>query len=380
VANPRPSGAGRRGMVCQVRGLEAEVRKAKRKLRAGVIGTGMGRYHMQGYATHPGSELWAVCDLNVEEAKEFAGKYGAKYVFRNYRDMVAMEELDIVSVAVPNYLHARMTIAALEAGKDVVCEKPMATKLADAEQMVAAAKRGKRRLMIDMSMRFNAVHQELRRRIASGELGDTYYAKTQWIRRKGIPVADFPQTGDMGRGDWFVQKAKSGGGALVDIGVHMLDLVWWLMGAPRPTQVLASTYSELLPGRLAKVGVKGDVDDLATALVKFETGQTVFAEVSWDAHQEPLLAYHILGTKGGATWEKWQQELTIYHDDRRGRPVKTTVKGQGKPLNPYWHFVDCCLDRRAPMLASGEECLNVMRVLDGMSRSQRTGRAIALRS
>jgi predicted dehydrogenase len=365
-------------MLCQIAALEDDMAKAKRSLRAGVIGTGMGRYHMQAYATHPRSELWAVCDLNVAEATQFARKYGAKHVFRDYRDMVATEELDIVSVAAPNYLHAPMTIAALEAGKDVVCEKPMATRLADAERMVAAAKRHHRRLMIGMSMRFSSIHQELHRRIAAGELGEIYYAKTHWIRRKGIPVADFPQTGDMGRGDWFVQKAKSGGGALVDIGVHMFDLVWWLTGTPQPTQVLASTYSELLPSRLANVGVKGDVDDLATALVKFRTGQTVFAEVSWDSHQAPMLAYHIFGTKGGATWENWQQELTIYHDDRRGKPTQTTVKPRGKAPNPYWHFVDCCLDRRAPMLAAGEECLNVMRVLDAIGRSQKSGQAIAV--
>ena len=114
------------------------------------------------------------------------------------------------------------------------------------------------------------------------------------------------------------------------------------------------------------------------ALVKFDTGQTLFAEVSWDAHQEPLLAYHIFGEQGGATWEKWEKTLTVYHDDRRGKTAETTVKPKGKDINPYWHFVEACLDRRTKMIASGEECLNVIRVLDAIARSQKFGKAVAV--
>jgi len=227
------------------------MRRSRRKLKAGVIGTGMGRYHMEGFATHPQSELTAVCDLNVPEAQAFADKYGAKHVFRDYRKMIAMEELDIVAVATPNYLHAKMTIAALKAGKDVLCEKPIAIRLADAEAMVRAAKRRGKRLMINVGMRFDPVHEELRQRVGRGELGEVYYARSHWIRRKGIPFAVFPPTGEMARGEWFVKKRQAGGGALIDIGVHLFDLAWWLIGSPRPTSVLASMYSELLPDRLA---------------------------------------------------------------------------------------------------------------------------------
>jgi len=351
---------------------------SKGKLRCGVIGTGMGRYHMEGYATHPKSELVAVCDLNFEEAKQFADKYGAKHVFRNYRDLIAMEELDAVSIAVPNYLHARMTIAALEAGKDVLCEKPMATKLADAEAMVKAAKKAKKRLMINMAMRFNAGHQALKQQIADGELGEIYYAKSQWIRRKGMPLVDFPRTGSMGRGEWFVKKSQAGGGATVDIGVHMFDLVWWLIGGPKPVTVLASQFSELLPKRVAKVGVTGDVDDLASAYVKFDTGQAMFFEVSWDAFQAPFLGYRIFGTEAGAEWGGWDSGHTLYLDDKKGRPIQKALKAKGEAKSPYWSFVDACVDRRAKMMASGEECLNVMRVLDAIGRSQKTGKAIAL--
>jgi len=352
--------------------------RSKRKLRAGVIGTGMGRYHMDGYATHPNCELLAVCDLNVAEAEAFARKYGAKYVFRDYRKLVAMEELDILSVVVPNYLHAEMTLAALKAGKDVLCEKPIAIRLEDAQAMVREAKRRRRRLMINVGMRFTPIHQEVRRRAAAGEFGDIYYAKSHWIRRKGIPRADFAADGEMGRGEWFVKKRQAGGGALVDIGVHLYDLVWWLVGSPGPSSVLASTYSKLLPGRLAKVGVKGDVDDLATALVKFKTGQTIQFEVTWDAHQPPNLGYEIFGTKAGVAWADWASEATMYLDAKSGRPTEKVIRPTAKERSSYWRFVDACLDRRVKTNASGEELLQVARVLDAVYRSQRMGKAVAL--
>ncbi len=352
--------------------------RRKRKLRAGVIGTGMGRYHMEGFATHPGSELIAVCDLNVEEARLFADRYGARHVFRDYRDMVAMDELDIIAVATPNYLHARMALAALKADKDVLCEKPMAIRVSDAEAMVREARRRKRRLMVNVAMRFTDIHQEVQRRVAAGALGDVYYAKSHWIRRKGIPFADFPPTGDMARGEWFVDKRRAGGGASVDIGVHLYDLAWWIMGAPKPATVLASTYSELLPDRLAKVGVKGDVDDLAAAFVKFKTGQTLFLEITWDAHQPPDLGYEIFGTEAGVVWQDWGDTATLYTDTRSGKPTERTFRASRKAPNGYWHFVDCCLDRRRKMTAAGEELLEVTRVLDAIARSQKTRKAVDL--
>ncbi len=355
------------------------MRRSRAKLRAGVIGTGMGRYHMEGYATHPRSELVAVCDLNQEEARAFADQYGASYVCTDYRELLALEELDAVSIAAPNFLHAPMALAALQAGKHVLCEKPMALTAADAQAMVKAARKAGTRLMINVSLRFNPLHQGLKRKALAGEFGGVYYARSRWIRRKGMPLVDFPQTGSMGRGDWFVQKEKSGGGALVDIGIHMFDLAWWLLGSPKPTSVLASVYSELLPKRLAALGVKGDVDDLAAAFVKFETGQSLALEVSWDAFQAPQLGYELFGASGGARWANWSTEATLYSDSRTGKPVDRLFKGRTKGAgSSYHHFIDACLDPELPLIASGEEILQVARVLEAIYKSQATGRAVNL--
>lgn len=347
------------------------MRASKHKLRAGVIGVGMGSVHMRGYASHPRCELVAVCDLSAAKARSLAERYGARYVFRDYRRLIAMEELDIISVAVPNYLHARMTIAALAAGKDVLCEKPMATRLTEAEAMVAAARRARKRLMINMSYRFDPLQQEMHRRIQRGELGEVYYAKSHYTRRQGIPL---------GASAWFINRRQSGGGASVDLAVHAFDLVWWLLGSPRPTWVMGSTYSKLLPTRAARMGLKGDVDDLAAAIVRFDTGQSIFFEASWDGHQPGHQGYELYGTKGGASCRDWESDLrmTQYLEDRRGRPVDKPVTATRKTPNAYWHFVEACLDRRRKMLASGEECLTVARVLNAMNRSQRSGKAVAL--
>ena len=347
------------------------MRRNRGRLRAGVIGGGMGRNHMQGYATHPKCELVAICDVNADRAKSLAETFGVEHVFRDYRRLLAMDDLDIVSVAVPNYLHGKMTIAALNAGKDVLCEKPMATKLADAEAMVRAATRAKKRLMINMSYRFHPVQQRMAEIIAGGDLGGIYYAKSHYMRRKGIPL---------GANAWFISKRQAGGGPSVDLGVHAFDLVWWLMGSPRPTWVLGSTYAELLPVRAAQLGVQGDVDDLATAMVRFDGGRTIFFEASWDGHVPGYEGYEIFGTKGGATCRDWESDLkaTIHYDDRKGASVDKPVKAGRRRSSAYWHFVDCCLDRRRKMIASGEECTHVARVLDAMNRSQTTGKAVEL--
>jgi predicted dehydrogenase len=341
------------------------------KLQAGVIGLGMGRNHAAGYATHPRCRLLAVCDADLDLARQIAHKHGAKYVFREWRKLVEMEELDLLSVATPNYLHARMTIAALKAGKHVLCEKPMATRLADAEAMVKAARRTGKRLMLNMSYRFHPMQQRLHQRILRGDLGDLYYAKSHYTRRHGTPGSSR---------SWFVSKRKAGGGPSVDLGVHALDLVWWHLGSPKPTWALGGTFGELIPHRLGTVGSKDNVDDLACAMVKFATGQIAFFEASWEGHQPGHEGFEIYGTKGGASCRDWESDLkmTLHFDDRRGRPVDLPLKSSRKKLSAYWHFVDACLDPKLPLLAAGDECLPIARLLDALQQSQRTGKAVAL--
>ena len=346
----------------------------KKKLQAGVVGTGMGRYHMEAYANHPDVELVAVCDLNAAEAKQMADRYGARHLFTDYRKLCEAD-LDLVSIATPNHLHAPMTIAALQAGKHVLCEKPMATGMADAAAMVEAARRARKRLMVDMSLRFVPVHVAMHHYARSGKLGELYYGRAGMIRRKSVPVLDFPaDTATMGRGRWFVDHKQAGGGALMDIGVHTFDLAWWLLGQPRLLAASAVTFAKLAPERWAAAGVPADVDELAAALVRCEGGATIIFEVSWAAHQPGDWYVKIYGTAAGLSLN---ERLGIYTEQDGFQSLILPDIPQ-EVESAYQHFVRCIQHPDQPMLASGEDGLEVIRVLEAISASAAKGAEVKI--
>ena len=345
-------------------------------LKVAVIGTGMGRYHMKEYVESPDVNLAAVCDLNREEAMFFAKQYGAEKVVSDYRDLWEVPNLDAVSIAVPNCLHAQIAIEALERGLHVMCEKPMATTLADAKQMVETAAAQNKRLMIGMSQRFKPQSLALRDIVSRGELGEIYYARTTWIRRRGVPVIHFGSGGSMGRGAWFVDREKAGAGALFDIGVHMFDLTWWLMGNPKPVSVSASSYRNLWNEEFARRGCKYDIDELSSAFVRFENGVTAVFDVSWAANQDNEINVRVFGTEAG-----FQVYPPVVYREPRWGELHTDaieIKEVEAGLTPRRHFVDCIRDPDKPMIASGQECLTVMVVLDAIQRSAACGHEVTV--
>jgi predicted dehydrogenase len=346
----------------------------ERPLRVAVIGTGMGRYHMKEFVESPNVKLAAVCDLNREEAVHFGREYGAERILTDVEELWEVPNLNAISIAVPNYLHAPIAIEALRRGLHVLCEKPMATTLQEAKEMVATADEQNKRLMIGMSQRFKPESLALRGMVERGELGEVYYARGTWIRRRGVPVIHFSSGGSMGRGSWFVDKGKAGGGALFDIGVHMLDLTWWLMGNPRPVSVSASSYRNLWNKEFERRGVPYDVDELSSALVRFEDGATAFFDVSWAANQDNEINVRVFGTEAGLQ----AYPPVVYREPRWGElhSDKVEIKEVEAGLTPRRHFVDCIRDPEKQMIASGQECLNVMAVLDAVQRSAASGREV----
>lgn len=343
-------------------------------LKVAVIGTGMGRYHMKEFVESPNVKLVAVCDLNREEAVHFAREYGAERVLTDVQSLWEVPNLDAISIAVPNYLHAPIAIEALRRGLHVLCEKPMATTLDEAKEMVATAEEQNKRLMIGMSQRFKPESLALRGMVERGEVGDIYYARGTWIRRRGVPVIHFGAGGSMGRGSWFVSKEKAGGGALFDIGVHMFDLTWWLMGNPRPVSVSAASYRNLWSKEFERRGVSFEVDELSSALVRFENGATAFFDVSWAANQDNEINVRIFGTEAGFQ----VYPPVVYREPRWGElhSDKVEIKEVEAGLTPRRHFVDCIRDPSKEMIASGQECLSVMAVLDAVQRSAASGREV----
>ena len=343
------------------------------KVRVGVIGLGMGRAHLAGYKACPECEIVALCDLDEERLNARGDEFGVARRFASYEEMLAMDDLDAVSVALPNFLHDVVTRAAFAAGKHVLCEKPMAMTVAGAESMVRAAAEAERKLMMHFNFRFTPQAQLLKKYVDAGELGEIYFARTGWHRRRGMP----------GMGGWFCRRSLSGGGPLIDLGVHRLDLALWLMGNPEPVEVMGSTYAKFGPEIARQRGVEYSVEDLACGIVRLANGSTIIVEASWacntDKSEEMFTVLY--GDKGGAeqrnVGEGYDMGLRIF---RPQHGVMEDVTPKGIPPvdeNPQAHFVSCILRDMEPM-ATGHHGVQVQKILNGLYRSAETGSAVRL--
>lgn len=349
-----------------------------RRIRTGVVGTGMGRYHMDAFAKQKDVELVAICDINRREALEFAAMYGVPKarVFTEYEQMFSLSDLDAVGIATPNHLHAPMTIDALRKGKHVLIEKPMALNPRQAKAMVAAAKKADKRLMVEQAMRFSPEAQLLRAYCNRGEFGKVYYARSTWIRRKGWPRLNFEPGGSMGRGEWFIRKDEAGFGALGDIGVHLVDLAWYIMGTPKPLSVSGMLWNKVAAPILKRKKMPCEVDEMAGGFIRLEGGRVISVEVCWDSHNQPKQEVFVYGDKGGCSLFP----AKVYRGEDILETVELATEYGGLPLtDAYTHFIDCVRNPRKKMIASGEENVQLIKILDGISRSARTGKEVALK-
>ncbi|MBS3762671.1 MAG: Gfo/Idh/MocA family oxidoreductase, partial [Planctomycetes bacterium] len=236
----------------------------------------------------------------VEEAREkFAADHDVAQMFSEYEEMLELEELDAVSVCTPNFLHHAPTVAALKSGNDVIVEKPMAMNADEAQEMVETATEADQKLVIGFQFRLSPQAQMLKRYLDEGEIGQPLFGRVQALRRRGIP-------------NWgvFGRKELQGGGPLIDIGVHMMEMAHYLMGRPRPVAASASTYTYLgdkpsdVESRWAGWDYKTyTVEDLATGYIRFENGACMAVESSFAAHIEgTTMNVQIMGEKGGCTY------------------------------------------------------------------------------
>jgi len=335
-----------------------------RKLRVGIVGLGWpGVEHLKGYVASGKAQVVAVCDLDDERRERFAAEYDVPEAYSDYKAMLRKADIDAVSNALPNFLHAPITLAALRAGKHVLCEKPPAMNAREAQRMADAAKKSRVVLMYALCLRFGPEAQVVKGFADRGELGDVYYGKCGYVRRRGIPI---------GKGGWFVDKKRAGGGALIDIGVHALDRCWWLMGCPTPVMVLGSVYQEFK--HLVPKGTNFDVDDAAFALIKFHNGATLMLEATWALNLPGGGYCEIAGTKGGARLSP----LAVFTErDGMQIDITPTAPKLNAMLGETAHFVDCCLNGRKPIM-DGEQGVHLMQMLDGIYKSQATGKAVRI--
>jgi len=344
-----------------------------KKLRCGVIGLGVGRFHLEKYLECPNAEVVAIADTMEARLAEIGAKHGIAARYTDAEEMLRKERLDVVSIATPNSLHKPLTLAALTNGAHVLCEKPMAMNSGEGEEMLAAAKAADRRLMINFSYRFSPAAWGLKQQVDSGILGDIYGGRTRWLRRDGFP----------GFGGWFGTKALSGGGPLIDLGVHRIDLALWLSGYHKPRHVLANVHSHLGSARASATSATFDVEDYASALIVFDNGMTLQVENSWAGHIEhnEEMETTLLGTRGGLTQRnlggEYQFEGKIF-TLLNGCHVDILVKDGKPPASAQAHFINAIIND-TPHIATGEEGLIIMRILDAIYASAaQNGAPIAL--
>ncbi len=344
------------------------------KLRYGIIGAGgcgKGK-HLASYSLLADQvQIVAVCDIIAEKADAAADQFGAEAAYTDYRQMLAEEKLDLVSVATPNFVHAPAAIAALEAGAHVHCEKPASMTPELVQSMVDAKNRTGRKLMIGLNNRFTPWAQFAKQWVLAGNLGEIYHAKCGWKRRRGIP----------GKGGWFTTKAQSGGGPLIDLGVHFLDVCNYLLDFPQPATCSGSTYSKfadcgtstMSSNKFATAESTYDVEDLAVGFVRYVNGISLELEFSWASNTAQEYNYiELYGTKGGLKYEKGQ--LTLF-EDFQGTVLDASpkLKNDGAWGNAETrHFVDCILNDRE-VLSKPEEAVKIMQIIQGIYQSAATG-------
>ncbi|UFU01442.1 Gfo/Idh/MocA family oxidoreductase [Radiobacillus kanasensis] len=342
-----------------------------RMLRIGVIGVGgiAQARHLPTFANMTDQvKIQAVSDLNQELAGKIAKQYGVPVVVENYEDM--FEHVDAVTICTPNKFHADIAIAALEAGKHVLCEKPMALSAREAERMVEASKRTGKVLFIGFHYRFMKESQAAKKVMDAGEIGKPLVVRVEALRRRKVP-------------GWgvFINKELQGGGSLIDFGCHHLDLALWLLGNPQPVEVSGATYQDLsTSGEL--VNTWGDidansfeVDDHATAYIRFDNGATLFLETSWAANvADDKESVRISGDKAGIDvfpFAVYQSKHGLLLDQ-----VPNWLPGPDDPsVLQAANFVDSCLGIQEAIVKP-EQALQTSRIIDAIYESSISGKSV----
>lgn len=349
----------------------------KDKLRYACIGAGgiADKKHLNEYSKLQNVEIVAVCDTDMAAAKRLAAKYGIPYVFESYTEMFSQIPLDLVSICTPNYLHASISIDAMKHGAHVHCEKPLALNAAESRAIVDMKNKTGRKVMVALNNRFTPEFRFVKKCVEEGIFGEIYHVKCGWRRRNGIP----------GKGVWFTDKKLSGGGALIDLGVHYLDFVLSFMGYPQIDAVFGATYSKfgncenrLRPGYKSKGDGKFDVEDMAVGFLRTAEGATIDFEFSWASNVEKECKYYeIMGTKSGAAFHNG--ELKIF-TELGGTSIDITpdMNSAAKPVNEFEHFVSCILGN-GQQDATPEQAEELMKVIDAIYYSSESKKEVIIK-
>jgi len=349
-----------------------------RPIRVGIIGTGqIGKSHLTQYQKVPGAEVVAVADINETEAQRVAAQFQVPDVYTDFREMIRRDDIDAVDVCLHNNLHRPMTVAALEAGKHVYCEKPMAGAYRDAHAMFDAAQATGRKLSIQISNLFQTQTRVAKTLIDEGHLGQLYHARSTGFRRRGRPFVDGYGTAT------FVQKRHSGGGALYDMGVYHIATMLYLLGNPGVQRISGKTYQKTAidPAREQASGY--DVEELGLGFIRFDGDVTLDLIEAWAIHLDGLEGSCIVGTEGGIRLEPFgfyrnigDFEANSTINLERAQYRWKNVKEVGDVYDSAQHHWIAALQGRVELLPTAEVALNTSLISEGIYLSDKLGREV----
>lgn len=352
-----------------------------KKLKIAIVGAGnISNAHISAYLKNENVELYAFCDINEERVKAAGARWGVSRLYTDEAEMLAaLPEIDAVSVCTWNSAHAPCTIMALKAGKHVLCEKPMALNAQEAQTMLDTANACGKKLMIGFVRRFGNDTRVMQDFIKADTLGEIYYAKAVYLRRNGNP------------GGWFGDLSRSGGGPLIDLGVHVIDLTRYLMGNPKPVSVYGATFRKLgnrsgIKESIAYTSASKsdqdicDVEDLATALIRYDNGAVLSVEASFCLNlKKDVGKVELFGTRGGLCLDPEPEIFT----DSCGYLVNTTLN-QSAALNfdglfegEINYFVNAVLQNQ-DISSIAEDGVTIMKILDAIYLSASIGKSVEL--
>ncbi|GAA0672746.1 Gfo/Idh/MocA family protein [Natronoarchaeum mannanilyticum] len=351
-------------------------------VRLGVVGLGfMGQTHATN-AEELGHDVVAGADLVSETREEFARTYGAA-TYEDFDEMYEAEDLDAVAVATPNAYHEPAAVGALERDYDVLCEKPLAHTLESAERIAAAAADSEGFCAVNFHNRFSPATEMFKEYQAEGKFGDMNHVRANYVRSRGIP----------GVGSWFTDESLSGGGAVVDIGVHAIDFALYLLEYPEVEEVFAVTRSQfgdrddyVDPDEWYDATEEAvfDVEDSATVMIRCAGDRTISLEVSWAANEPESQEVLARGTEAGARLDLGGDDLTVFGAGKQGTDhlVESTMSG-GSLDHAGWEgsakqFLDASRSGEPPALNTVEEALTVQRVIDAIYRSAESGACVSV--
>jgi len=347
-----------------------------KKYNLGIIGTGWpGQQHAIAAQSLDNTKVYACADVDETRRAEFKQAYNPTKVFADYHDLLKDPKVNAAIICLPNSLHFPASLAALEAGKHVLCEKPPTMNAAEMKVLREEANRRHLIYFFSRQFRFTPAMRAAKTAIEAGRLGRVYHAKATFVRSRGIPV---------GIGNWFTEKRQSGGGALIDIGIHALDAVWYLMGSPRPVSISAKVFRNF--AHLTNVPVF-DVEDAAFAFIRFENDAVVQLETSWAGNLtddipprqyfgQELINSVLYGTKASVRLNP----LTLF-EDQNGQLVKVPLDAaedeRGGFALQLANFLDAIAGRAEPV-NNVDQAVELMEMIDGIYSSSDLGREVPI--